>query len=118
MDDARRLACYDHVFPRAPTKPATAVGDFGLSQQQLIASGRAERPPAVQDLSARVLDRNSNADGEFIVILDNGQVWTQSELDTLASPQAGEVVSIHRGLLGSFLLVTSRGVATRVRRLK
>jgi len=121
-DSSGRLACYDHVFPRAPAPSATdhpaVVGDFGLNQRQLVASGRVNKPEEVQNVAARVTDRRSNADGEFIVTLDNGQVWTQTELDTLAMPQAGEVVAIRRGLLGSFLLVTSHGVSTRVRRLK
>ena len=148
-DSSGRLACYDHVFPRAPAPSAAgrptpsdarsagtapgadtpvqappaaehpaAIGDFGLNQRQLVASGRVNKPEEVQNVAARVTDRRSNADGEFIVTLDNGQVWTQTELDTLAMPQAGEVVAIRRGLLGSFLLVTSHGVSTRVRRLK
>ncbi len=154
-DDTGRLACYDHVFPRAaaptappaptapgrpsraaatpagsapvestplkgaaPTDDAAASGDFGLNQRQLVASGRLEKPEEVQNVTARITDRRSNADGEFIVTLDNGQVWAQTELDTLAIPQAGEAVTIHRGLLGSFLLVTSHGVSTRVRRLQ
>jgi hypothetical protein len=52
------------------------------------------------------------------VFLDNGQVWRQSEPDWWSPPQKGDRVTIRRGLLGSFMLVTADHLATHVRRLR
>ena len=56
--------------------------------------------------------------GELVVTLENNQVWVQIDVDNKARVKAGDTVTIKRGTLGSYLLVSPNGVATRVRRSK
>ncbi len=63
-----------------------------------------------------VADLRQTSGGEFIVTLDNGQIWRQIDLESWAPPQKGDRVTIRRGALGSFMLVTANNLATHVRR--
>jgi hypothetical protein len=107
-DDAERLACYDAEFGKpsagAPT-PAPAAG--GTPQKPEIAS--------VKSVVAAVTHKR---DGRFLVTLANGQIWEQSELESKASVEAGDAVTVRRASFGSYLLVTKAGIATRVKRVK
>jgi len=107
-DDARRLACYDQLFPpRAAAaqpstaqpstaqpgkshagsaqgntqQPATPGPDFGLSEQQQRANGTADEAKAKESISATVTAVRNMPGGQFVVTLDNGQIWRQSEAD-------------------------------------
>jgi hypothetical protein len=55
--------------------------------------------------------------GEFVVHMENGQVWEQTELNSRARLRPGSAVRIKRGAFGSYLLVTPDGIGTSVRRL-
>ena len=103
QDDRERLACYDLAFgtPAAP-KP-------------MPDPPRAAAPP--EKYSAKVSDvewRN----GVFVVTLDNGDVWIQSERDSRVQPEAGETVTVRRASLGSYLLSGRQGIAARVKQLR
>jgi hypothetical protein len=137
-DDARRLACYDQLFPRRlisappPTQAAaTSAGvapaspqqrsapdpQFGMNEaQRRAAAGNTEQSKINDSISATITDLRTTPSGEFVVILDNGQVWRQIDLESWAPPQKGDRVTIHRGALGSFMLVTANNLATHVRR--
>ena len=143
-DDAARLACYDRIFraPAAAKAPSTTVGtaattavapastavvpaaakppdDFGLTE----AAKRARDPERAKEeksesVTATVAAVGRRPAGELVVTLDNGQVWTQVEVDQRARVAAGDTVTIKRGALSSYLLVTQSRYATRVRRAK
>lgn len=145
-DDARRLACYDQLFPPRdmPAQPATAQPltpstpqpgrsdagpaqdssqpaatpgpDFGFNQAQRRASGIADDPKDKESISATVTAVRNMPGGQFVVTLDNAQVWRQSEADWWVSPKKGDRVTISRGILGSFMLLTADKMATHVRR--
>ena len=131
-DDARRLACYDQLFPRPPipaqpttTRPGAGPQpqpppdpEFGLNEaQRRAAEGHPEQAKTGETISATVTDLRSTAAGDFIVTLDNGQVWRQIELDSWSPPKKGDRVTIRRGLLGSFLLITADHLTRRVSRV-
>jgi hypothetical protein len=136
VDDAARLACYDQAFGRpvsagsakaAAPAPAVAVDpavkareDFGLSEAQKRASEPSQRAPvAPTGVTGKVVELTRSAvTGKATVTLDNGQVWTELEAFSGVVLRKGDVVTIRTASLGSFLLVTPRNVATRVRRLK
>ena len=110
----------------ADTAPATAAArspeqEFGLTPQQVI---KAIKPqPPVQEaepasITAAVTELRKQATGEFLAVLDNGQMWAQREINTRVRLRIGERVTIRRGSLGSYLLENSSGLATRVRRVK
>jgi hypothetical protein len=96
---------------------SAAADQFGLTAaQRRMAAGGGERPPTLNSISARVTNLQRRASGEIVVFLDNGQVWRQSEPDWWSPPQKGDPVTIRRGSLGSFMLVTADHLATQVRR--
>lgn len=110
---ANRPSSPSHVT--APP-PATPGADFGLSE----AAKQARDPEkAKQDsISAGVAAVARRLTGEMVVTLADGQVWAQLDPDTRAKVKVGDTVTIRRAALGSYLLVTPSGIATRVKRLK
>src|ERR1039457_4287397 len=100
-------------------KSDEAPQQFGLTPaQQRAAAGGTERAKTTEQISATVTALQHEPGGEFVVFLDNGQVWRQSEPDWWSPPQKGDRVTIRRGLLGSFMLVPAGHLATHVRRLR
>lgn len=141
-DDRERLACYDGIYraPAAPVAAAAATGatvaaaaettavtsaaaappdDFGLTE----AAKRARDPERAKEtmpesVTGSVAAVGRRPAGELVVTLENGQVWTQVSVDQRARVSAGDTVTIKRGALGSYMLVTQSRYATRVRRTK
>jgi hypothetical protein len=143
-DDAQRLACYDQLAGRAMTGTEVAVSplpaavaapraaaaappvaavpvavdpvaDFGLSEQV-----KKQREPEqwVESVTARVTNVGMTAYDRYVITLDNGQVWAQSETSTRAILAPGDTVTIKRAAMGSFKLSGPRSVYWRVRRLQ
>jgi len=143
-NDTRRLTCFDDLYPRLPANTSAAEtvavvpapplpakespqqsksrdteAQFGLSPAQLQAAMRPDKQRVLADgVSASVSGIARGPDYKFVVSLDNGQVWRQIEVDSLAWPRPGEPVTIRHGVLGSFMLVTAQGAASHVRRVK
>ena len=46
------------------------------------------------------------------------QVWAQAEFNSQADVEIGDSVTVRRGALGSYLLVTKAKIGTRVKRVK
>lgn len=142
-DDAARLACYDRALghsaaPKpAPTAPAAAaattaaaapaapvkkdpVGEFGLSEQAKQAKDpakAAEAAAAPDSITGRVMSVRWRKYGEFVVTLDNAQVWAQIEPMPSAVVRVGDTVTIKKALFGSYTLVTAGRIGTKVRRI-
>ena len=145
-DDAARLACYDAAVGRSP-RPATAapaaatsvpakpvqraapvaaaaakdpVADFGLSESAKVARDpvkSAEAAKAPQSVTAKVISVRFRKFGEFVVTLDNGQVWEQTEPMPSAIVKVGDEITVKKALFGSFTLVTAGRIGTKVRRI-
>ena len=111
-DDSDRLACYDDAFGK-PVK-AKSPDQFGLPPEKPSPSTPAE--PVTITAAVTKLDRLH--DGKFVVTLDNSQVWSQSEINSQADVRVGDSVTVRRGALRSYLLVTKAGIATRVKRIR
>lgn len=143
--DAERLACYDKAFGRSPQSTAdgkpTAVAAGGAvatatavptvdpvlkAQREFGLSATGKRaldenkvaPPAPESLTATVTSVSRRPTGEQAFILDNGQIWLETESSTAVQTQPGDIVTVRKGALGSYLLVTPKKVATHVRRIK
>jgi hypothetical protein len=136
-DDAARLACYDQAFgrpaqPPPPAAPApTAVPEaqpaeapvatgeeFGFKRGEIErAKNEDEKPPALDSITAKVTEVESRR-GQFTATLDNGQVWSQIEINSKVQLEAGDTVTVRRAVFGSYLLTGPQGVATRVRRVR
>jgi len=108
----------------AAAAPAASVAtspkdDFGLTDAAKRARdpeyAKAQMPESITEKVASVGHRPT---GELVVTLANGQVWVQIESGSRAQVGAGQTVTIKKASLGSYLLVTPKGIATRVRRIK
>jgi len=144
-EDSARLACYDRTFGRGPAsaKPATAAAvpvaaaagtaaaipaadaaakaqrEFGLSETGKRAlDDNKSVPQEPESLTATVKSASRRPTGEQVFVLENGQVWVETATFTAARVQPGDAVTVRKGALGSYLLVTPKRVATHVRRLK
>ena len=107
-DDAARLACYDRAFGRkaassrtaataasaapvaapptsaipAPAAPKDPVAEFGLTEAARQAKDpvkAAEAAAAPTSVTAKIISVRFRKYGEFVVTLDNAQVWEQNE---------------------------------------
>jgi len=119
-DNADRLACYDQAFGK-PADPVAAAPQeqFGFKEKEVERkTGKTGESEAQASVSAAITSLSRLHDGKFVVTLDNAQVWSQSEFNSQADVQVGDAVTVRRGVLGSYLLVTKAGIATRVRRVK
>lgn len=134
-DQARRLSCYDAEMARmtpqvraesvpSPVPPpvsATAEESFGyrgkVARQELDRQEVAAEP-RIEQLTASVTEMATQPYGEFVITLDNGQVWAQKRPDTSARLKVGDQVTIKPGSFGSFSLVTPRGRSTQVARVR
>ena len=122
-DDTDRLACYDQAFGKPPasaaaTSPAPSE-QFGFTEKEMAHNTRQSAAPAAPDsVTAAIKSLDRRLDGKFVVTLDNTQVWAQSEFNSQADVQVGDAITVRRGALGSYLLVTKAGIGTRVKRVK
>lgn len=96
------------------------VADFGLSESAKVARDpvkSAEAAKAPQSVTAKVISVRFRKFGEFVVTLDNGQVWEQTEPMPSAIVKVGDEVTVKKALFGSFTLVTAGRIGTKVRRI-
>ena len=122
-NDTDRLACYDQAFGKpaasaAASSPAPKE-QFGFTEKEMARNtGQSAAPAAPDSVTAAIKSLDRRRDGKFVVTLDNAQVWAQSEINSQADVQAGDAITVRRGALGSYLLVTKAGIGTRVKRVK
>ena len=122
-NDTERLACYDQAFGKPPasaaaTSPAPSE-QFGFTEKEVARNtGQSTASIAPDSVKAAIKSLDRRRDGKFVVTLDNTQVWAQSEFNSQADVQVGDAITVRRGALGSYLLVTKAGIGTRVKRVK
>jgi hypothetical protein len=63
-----------------------------------------------------VVQLSVRSNGRFIVTLDNGTVWSQSQNKRDVRVSVGDNITLRKASLGSYQLVTRDGVYTRVKR--
>src|SRR6187399_2388590 len=119
-DDSERLRCYDQAFGK-PAEPVAAApkARFGFTEKEVARNtGQTAESAAPSSVTATITSLARLHDGKFVVTLDNAQVWSQSEFNSQADVGIGDTITVRRGALGSYLLVTKAGIGTRVRRVK
>jgi hypothetical protein len=104
--------------PAAPTPAAAAFSsdpkNFGFTEaQRAPAAAQAAAPKAITAHIAKVIDTRW---GPSYAVLDNGQTWEFVDSDQQAGLRPQDAVTIKRGTLGSFLLVTPSHHSYHVRR--
>ena len=98
---------------------ATATAAAAPPPKESFGLYTAEHPtaPAVtQSLDDRVVATGASASGRMTVTLASGALWELDDVDPLLA--VGDVVSIRRAALGSFLLETPTKRTHRARRLR
>lgn len=112
------------VAPAAPAAPAPLPPDqtFGLNREQLLTAEAHQQgaapPPKLKNLSAQVSSASQNSAGHWVMTLDNGQVWRQTQDQRDFSVSSGETVKISTGAMGSFWLQTNRHNWAKVERVQ
>jgi hypothetical protein len=92
---------------------STAPKNFGLTQAQIHTA--PEGPAAIQARIAKIID---NRVARAYVVLDNGQTWTLTDSGEDLRLGTGDLVTITRASLGSFLMVTQSKRSYHVRRMR
>jgi len=103
-----------------PTAPSPSADDFGVSGKlaRQREAAKEEVAPVVKELHASVTKISSKPYGELVLTLDNGQVWEQIEKKSSFVIKVGDGIVIKPGTFGSFLLSTTEGATSRVRRAR
>jgi hypothetical protein len=98
-EPSKRLACYDQVAER----PAAA------------GPASPKDSPRVESLiTGKVISIGISSSGRSTVTLEGNQVWELDSADPVLAN--GDVVTVKRGTLGSFILTTPAGRLHRVHR--
>ena len=133
QQDAERLQCFDQAVGRlrqaqsagqvvaVDTEQARAVEQeafgFNLPPLSRLLPGLQDGGDRVDNVQATVVRIRGAREGLAVFEMENGQVWTQVEPQPSRNVRVGDVVTIERGALGSFRLISPRGgMAHRVRR--
>lgn len=126
-NDDLRLACFDRLTEMLGSETrATAEADansqdggkedgFGIRGSRLAPREVASEPDS---LTAKVTAAERGAHGEFQLSLDNGQVWVEKQANPRFQVRVGDSVTLKRGALSSYRLVTLSGRSTRVTRVQ
>jgi len=111
----QRLACFESQVEAARTAPpgaapaapaataSTAPADFGLREEE--SEAERELPP---EINAKVVELRETVPNAYLITLDNGQVWrqTQPRYDYFLRP--GSDVRIYSSRWRSFRLTSSK----------
>lgn len=104
-----------------PQITSTNPADFGAEALPQQRTASAE-PAQLEELRANVTAVAYNPRGRFTVTLDNGQIWKQLDGDTGTArlkKKGGDIVTISRGVLGSYnLVVDGRSALFKVKRVQ
>ena len=130
-DPAARLACYDTAAGRldeAEKSGEIVVVDrkqagevrrqaFGFALPSLALFDKAEGTEKLDRVESVLKAARQGADGKWILQLENGAVWRQTDADGPARrPRPGMTVSVRSAAMGSFLVSVDGQAGFRGRR--
>jgi hypothetical protein len=99
--------------PAAPSRVASDPQNFGLTEAQ---RAPAQLQAGPKSINARIAKINENRWGPASAVLDNGQIWVFIDDAQDAGLKPQDPITIKRGAVGSFLLVTPAHHSYHVRR--
>lgn len=125
-----RLACYDRTVTALDSARAskeifvadkaqiqeTKRGLFGYTMPNVPVLGDDDSEQ-INEITAKVAVSRNDANGRFILQLDNGSRWRQIETVDMRTPRAGDSIVIKRAALGSYMAKINNQRAFRVQRL-
>jgi hypothetical protein len=135
-DASERLACYDRAIGRAKAIAEVNVAErekarqdnFGLkatkqneAETEKIQEGSGRLSAGDTEINAAIANAYSDSrTGLRLFLLDNGQIWQETDKGTLRrTPAAGSMVQIRRTRFGGYQIrVKDRSGFTNVKRLK
>ena len=107
--------------PAAAAVPSPVAAANPLSEEEkfgLRGDLKQEKMPELQALEAVVTKVATKPQGELILTLDNGQVWSEIAPYSGIQVKVGDRVRITRGALRSFNLAAPNGRSSKVRRVR
>lgn len=130
-DDAARLACFDKAA--AAVDAATSSGDlvaidraqrhaarrqaFGFALPTLDFLDHGEKGEGADRITANVAEAHEDGTGHWVVRLEDGAVWVQTEAQMLGrTPRKGSTVVITKGMMGSYFMTIDGQGAGRAKR--
>lgn len=102
----------------APVTPTlTPEQKFGATGELKLKQEPKPAEPALEQLTANISEVRQAPGGNYVVRLDNGQVWRQvTPADMMM--RVGEPVTIKPRALGSFWLIDASGRGSRFKRIQ
>ena len=131
-DDAARLACYDQAagaMDQAEAKGDIVVVDreqarsvrrqtFGFTMPSMALFERGVAPEEMNNITG-VAKRAYQADGKWVVELEDGAVWQQTDTEVVGRrPRTGTKVEIRKASLGSYFMNLDGQRAVRAKRVQ
>jgi hypothetical protein len=132
-DDAARLACYDQAaaaFDQAEAKGDVVVVDreqarkvrrqaFGFTIPSISIFEKSETTEEVDNATGVVASARQDANGHWIIKLEDGAVWAQVDANELfKTPKPGMPVKIRKASLGSYLMSVDNQGSFRAHRVE
>jgi len=129
-DTQERLACYDATVAElegaADSKTVVVLsgeavketrrGLFGLSLPRIgLFKGGDDDEESLKEITSTIT-RLSGGTGHWIVTLDDGTVWEQTDGVFTRKPEVGQTIVIKRAAFGSYMGRINNGAAFRVKR--
>jgi len=120
VDDLGRMFASGEIVVVDKARVATVKRQaFGLNLPSLSLFDRDDRPAQLEEISAVATRAWRQGDGNWVVELEDGAVWAQTDEGRLArSPRAGSKVEIKKGAMGSFFMNLDGQRAVRARRIQ
>lgn len=131
-DESQRLACYDQAtvaLDQAEAKGDIVVVDreqartvrrqtFGFSMPSMALFERGVAPEEMDNITG-VAKRAYQADGKWVIELEDGAVWQQTDSEVVGRrPRAGSKVEIRKASLGSYFMNLDGQRAVRAKRVQ
>jgi hypothetical protein len=107
----KRLTCYDAAVDQSST---TAAPEAKFGAAKPVPDAVAPEP-TIDSIDAVIAALHTNGLGKWVIDLDNGQTWTQTDSTRLTLDSAERIV-IHKGRFGSYRLEKasgSRGISVK-----
>lgn len=126
-DNDQRLACFDRLAQDLEQNPGLTLGaesvlsktaqeptakddTFGLPAKSVTAQDDMERQTTIAAVRKKV-------HGTWVLTMENDQIWEQADTARIATPSAGDAVTISKSPLGGFF-ITINGRSIRAKRVQ
>jgi hypothetical protein len=78
----------------------------------------AAKSQPLQSIAAKVVEVIPSLADRFVLQLDDGSIWRTTEGSTTFYPRTGDMVTISRASLGSFMMKTDKSRLVRAKRMR